>query len=316
MTDSYHNRNIDVTRLFPQAEEFKFGYFPDRNGIQIFYRGWKKKNTQIPSCPKVMLVIHGMVAHSEPYIPLADVVVDGELIVYAIDLIGHGYSEGMRGDYSSYRLFLENIEDALVFLLHNHPDSDFYLCGESMGGLLAILYLIILYPKSAPVAIKKALFWAPALAPSKAQITFRSILKGLKIGFFLLLAPAQPLFLTEHRDCFQVKEIENYDAEDPKNLAKYSVRYLLNIKKGLDYVKRVKGWQLLTIPFCIIVGEKDIVVDPQASQTFFENSLVKSRSEFISVPNSWHCVYKDPNFTPEFQSKVREFLKRENLERQ
>src|SRR5919202_4737314 len=88
----------------------------------------------------VMIIAHGYGEHIGRYERLADALVGTGAVVYAVDHVGHGKSEGER-------VLVEDFED-LVTDLHvldgtarrEHPGLPVVLLGHSMGGLIAARY--------------------------------------------------------------------------------------------------------------------------------------------------------------------------------
>jgi alpha-beta hydrolase superfamily lysophospholipase len=94
--------------------------------------------SQVPT--HIVVIAHGYGEHIGRYEAVADALVRNGVVVYAVDHIGHGKSEGER-------VFVENFED-LVTDLHTldeaarkeQPGLPVVLLGHSMGGLIASRY--------------------------------------------------------------------------------------------------------------------------------------------------------------------------------
>jgi alpha-beta hydrolase superfamily lysophospholipase len=307
--DPYHNPQMQATRKDPKAEEFEYGHFQNRNGLALFFRGWKLKQTPFPSQPIIVLHIHGMISHSEPYMAMADGIVSTDTIVYGLDLEGHGHSEGIRGDYADQQIFLDNIDDALGYLTKKYPNSKIVLSGESMGGLLVTLYLTTVHFEKHQYPIEKVILWAPAYAPLLGTVNLQAVWLGITFLFKLLFAPKRVSIKPIHQDTFRDPLSFEYDLKDPINLQSTSARYTLNVKKGMDKLKRINAPTKIDISICIIHGTGDLIVSQAESQKFFEQCPTNGKSCYIKVPEAWHCIYKDPAFTEEYWKQLRGFLK-------
>jgi alpha-beta hydrolase superfamily lysophospholipase len=337
--ERFHNPIVQNFRNTKKAQEFEWGYFPDRKKMQIFYRGWKLPETFLEKKAmtggenennqnnqnhisnhniQVILHIHGMVSHSEAYIALADYLIGPNRIMYGIDLQGHGHSEGLRGDYADFELFLENIEDALKFLHQKYPNARFILSGESMGGLATVLYLATKnyeYENNNGVPlITKSLLWAPALGLAAGDITWKDFIMGVGIGFRLLFCPHRISIPVIHQKTFRNPVALKFDCEDPINLAKYSAKYIWNIYKGMKRVHQVKNPPIekrIQIPVCCIQGGNDQVVAKQKGLDLIEVLTKQQNSQiftFLEVPEAWHNIFTDPAFTKEYSQKITQFL--------
>ena len=62
--------------------------------------------------------------------------------VYALDLQGHGKSEGKRGHIKSFEEYLDSVESSLIFIRKKFLDTPIILFGHSLGGLIGLNFLI------------------------------------------------------------------------------------------------------------------------------------------------------------------------------
>lgn len=67
--------------------------FKDINEENIYYQYWLP-DTEIKS---VILIIHGLAEHSGRYMNIVNRFVPLGVAIYALDHIGHGKSDGLRG---------------------------------------------------------------------------------------------------------------------------------------------------------------------------------------------------------------------------
>jgi alpha-beta hydrolase superfamily lysophospholipase len=88
----------------------------------------------------VVVIAHGYGEHIGRYEQLADALVANGAVVYAVDHVGHGKSEGER-------VLVQDFEDVVTDLhaldetaRRQHPDLPVVLLGHSMGGLIATRY--------------------------------------------------------------------------------------------------------------------------------------------------------------------------------
>jgi alpha-beta hydrolase superfamily lysophospholipase len=252
-----------------------------------------------------------MVSHSEPYIALADGLVGEQTIVYGMDLRGHGHSEGVRGDYAVFQDFLDDIGAMLQFLADRYPRASFILCGESMGGLAATLFAATGQLGGNQVSLAGLLLWAPAYRPVLGGMSFRDVFMGIGMVLKLIFCRKRVSIGALHEKTFRDPASQAYDETDPLNLPAYSARYLWNINSGMGRLKAL-GAGRLTIPVCIVHGADDQVVSQPASAAFFEGLApqVKGANRYFLIPNAWHCIYKDPDFTTENWHQVTEFIAR------
>ena len=106
-------------------------------GSRLHYRAWT------PSAPRgALLVVHGLFEHGGRYRELARVAGEAGIATLALDLRGHGASEGRRGHVRRFEDFLEDVDRFLAVADQALPEAvPRFLLGHSMGGLIAIRYL-------------------------------------------------------------------------------------------------------------------------------------------------------------------------------
>lgn len=85
---------------------------------------------------------------------------------YIVDLRGHGYSQGVRGDASSIHRVWQDVEETIRFIKTKNPKSKIYLTGHSSGAGLIINYSANMQNKLEDAYI----FLAPYLGPKSNTI--------------------------------------------------------------------------------------------------------------------------------------------------
>ena len=100
----------------------------------IFYRAWLHPDAQRP----VLLIMHGLGAHSGWFIDMGNSLNEQGLTVYAIDHRGFGRSGGMRGHAAQAQTPVRDAEAALAEIRRRHPDAPVSLLGHSLGAIFAL----------------------------------------------------------------------------------------------------------------------------------------------------------------------------------
>lgn len=96
-------------------------FYLESRGEQIFYRKWGYP--QVFLNHKIILIIHGLGYHSQPYKNIMDYLPGESVLVYAMDLKGHGLSGGDKGVMGTVGENLSDINQMRVLLLKRESDS-------------------------------------------------------------------------------------------------------------------------------------------------------------------------------------------------
>jgi len=105
----------------------------------LYARMWSPMDR---SARGIAILVHGLGDHSGHYESFARRMVNRHWSVFAIDLPGHGRSPGRRGASPSYNRLLAMIALARAALAHRLAGVPQVLIGHSMGGNLAINYVL------------------------------------------------------------------------------------------------------------------------------------------------------------------------------
>ena len=88
----------------------------------------------------VALLSHGYGEHVGRYQHVADALVQAGAVVYGLDHVGHGRSEGDRAVVPDYDSVVEDLRQLHLRAREEHPGLPVALIGHSMGGLIGLRY--------------------------------------------------------------------------------------------------------------------------------------------------------------------------------
>ncbi len=83
------------------------------------------------------MLVHGIHEHSGRYAYVASRLMLKGIEVHAIDLRGHGQSEGERGQIDSFAEYLLDVDQLVRHVAARGSGAPMFLMGHSMGGLIA-----------------------------------------------------------------------------------------------------------------------------------------------------------------------------------
>jgi len=91
--------------------------------------------------PKALVVlIHGLGEEASKYDTVALRLNEAGYSVYAIDLPGHGKSEGKRGHVGCSYEIVKIVDAVIIYAKKDCPDVPVFVMGHSMGGNIALSY--------------------------------------------------------------------------------------------------------------------------------------------------------------------------------
>jgi alpha-beta hydrolase superfamily lysophospholipase len=148
------------------------GILESTDGTQL-HAAWSA-----PDEPKgTVVLVHGLGEHSGRHAHVAQRLVDAGYAVGQFDLRGHGRSPGTRG-HTPFGPTMDDIEAALDDAETRVPGVPRFLYGHSLGGLLAITYVLRRRPALAGVVVSSAGLRSPVL-DQRLKITAARLLGSL-----------------------------------------------------------------------------------------------------------------------------------------
>ena len=256
------------------------------DGLDLHLRRWQAED--VPH-QWTFVVVHGLGEHGGRYQHLAEWFTPLGTTVYAMDHRGHGRSGGQRGHAPSLKTLLDDI-DAVVTRARAESGGPVVLIGHSFGGLLAIAYAL-----GHQDHIDRAVFSAPLLLLKVKVPAWKRRLANI------LPKIAPRLSLSNEVD-------SNLLSHDPATGRTYSSDPLVHdritaglygdtIARGEEFIARAPE---LLVPFLLMHGRDDQIVDPIGSQRFFARATAPERA-FCLYPGFYHEIFNELGHEKVFQ---------------
>ena len=222
-------------------------------GYKIFLRSW---STDRPPSHNI-LIIHGLGEHSGRYDEFANFFLKKNIGVFAFDLVGHGKSEGVKGHVSKIENFIDDIEEVLTKVRKKYINIPIILFGHSLGGCLALNYLIERKSKEINSAIISSAWIITKVKLPKYLLKFQHLLSLIfpKIRLNNRLNP---------NDLSKDKEIVKNYINDPYVHDRISLNLFKEVNKGIKKIK--KESHKLNLPILITHGKKDRIISHKGSE--------------------------------------------------
>ena len=246
------------------------------NKKNIFLRSWPSNNDPTYN----IIIIHGLGEHSGRYKKFANFFMKKNIGVFSFDLIGHGKSDGLKGHISNIKDFTDSIEDVLIEVRRRYINTPIILFGHSLGGCLALNYLIERKSKEISLAIISS-----AWIETKIQIPkYLLIIQRVMHTLFPKVRLSNRL---DTKDLSKdIKIVDKYK-NDPLVHDRISLNLLSEINKTIKKIKN-KDYNI-EIPVLIIHGKKDKIISYKGSELIhkkIKNSKLKLYDNVYHEPHN------------------------------
>jgi len=238
-------------------------------GVDCALYKWSPPNKDI-DVKGIAVVYHGFGAHSNyPTVKYASsLLAESGLLVYGLDLPGHGASPGTRGLLTGVD---DLIEDGVAVAKYAKEDGGgedlpLYLVGSSMGGAIALAVANRL-----PEIVKGVVMLAPMLSLNVGS-SARTALGALSCMPLINNMPLIPSSATtpdqQYRDAERRAECEKDTMTYKGNMRPQSANTCVAFT---DYIQQ--SFDKVTVPFLCMIAEEDVVVDNSQTKTLMEKAL-------------------------------------------
>lgn len=249
-----------------------------RDGLQLYARGFSPANT-----PRaIVTLIHGHGDHSGRYDHVAEAFCAAGYALLTFDLRGHGISDGQRGHTPSFDAIMDDIADFMAQSVRRFAGLPQFLYGHSLGGNLAINYVLLRNPDLAG-AIITGPWLRLAFEPPPAKITLGRMMDRISPAF------TQPSGLDTAGISRDPRVVSAY-VSDPLVHDKITARsFLAFYTSGIWALDHAEDWQM---PMLLMHGGADRLTSPVASQAFAEKA--GKNVTFRLWPGLFHEIHNEP----------------------
>jgi len=261
---------------FEQVYKSENRFFTVRDNKRIFvYRFAKKSDNTI-------IVIHGVSSNAYMYNKTAGLLQEAtQTEVYAIDLRGHGQSEGNSGDVDYINQYVDDLADIIKEIRKEKPNGKIIIAGHSMGGGIALRYAMAKQYEQ-PDGF---LLFAPLIGHNSPAYAQDQVSGGTIEEPFMKIHIERIIGLT------MLNEIDNhaYDSlpvlflnlPEAVTLRKYSYR----ANKSMTPDDYVAGLRAVNKPMLVLMGNEDEVFSASATK---EAIMKNSNAGFQIIDKASH----------------------------
>lgn len=264
-----------------------------RDGTAILVRHWAARGEAWAS----VVMVHGLAEHCGRYDRVGAQLARAGLDVHGFDLRGFGGSGGPRASIDRWSQFHDDLEERLVAVRSLAPARPLVLSGHSMGGLIALGYVLDgrarpdLLVLSAPAIGARIPLWQRALVA-----TLRRIAPGMTIANRL-----------DPDDLSCVASVGEAYVKDPLNQHRSTVRFA---HAAFAEQQRVAASiDRLSIPTLVVHGSDDEIVPPAVSEPLARRPGVTRRT-YPGLRHELHNEVAGPQVIGDELDWIRERVSR------
>lgn len=240
----------------------------------IIYRRWEAHPSKA-----VLLLVHGLGAHTGRWEFLADFFFKNDISSYALELKGFGETRGSRGHIDSFNVYFDDIRRLLNIIKRENPKQKVFLLGESMGGIIS--FLMAIYE---PGLFSGLICISPAF---QSRLKF-TLLDYLKIFFPLLYNPKKQFDLPFNSEmCTRDIDYQKTMDADEREYRRASSKLLSEF--AIAQIRSQILKDRLKTPVLFLVAGVDKLVDSGESLKIFKGLKVKDKA-IIQYPNMYHAL--------------------------
>ena len=267
-----------------------------KDGLLLKGSFWEQENAKA-----VINLIHGFGEHCQRYRKFAERLNEKGYTVAAIDLRGHGRSEGKRGYIKSFSNLLDDVDVLLDFSISRWKNKKQFLYGHSMGGNI-VSHFGLRYPERIDALIVSSPWYKLTSPPS-------AVLMALAKALYKIF----PNFIKKHQLNI------SYMSHDPVIVEEYINDPLMHkhISMNLFFgIQRSGNWILanpdkLAVPAYLQHGNQDQITSFNASRYFYEQA---SRLDKDLIFKEWDEGYHElhnETFKEEVMQAVIDWLNKQ-----
>jgi alpha-beta hydrolase superfamily lysophospholipase len=233
------------------------GYFDAADGRRLYEQHWLPEGAPVAH----LVIVHGFAEHSSRYAYTAEALVQRGYAVHALDLRGHGRSDGDRAYVRSMSEYLLDVRAFLGRVRERANGAPVFLLGHSMGGAVVALWLCVDRPD-----VRGALL-SGAVLPSKPTIGSR-VQRWISLALGRIASRLPMVKLNAADVSRDPEEVAKYDSDPLIYRGRIRAGLAAAMTRALDRVKR--DTPNIQLPLLIMHGTADALAKPEGSIEFHE----------------------------------------------
>jgi alpha-beta hydrolase superfamily lysophospholipase len=251
-------------------------FVASRDGTRIAYRAWPERQAKV-----TLAVAHGLGEHAGRYAAFAEAMGSRGIGTFAMDLRGHGQSQGQRGHIDAWSEWTDDIS-AFLGEVENQVAGEVVPLGHSFGGAAMLSAALDGKLRGA----KRFIVSSPALKAKVAVPRWKTNLGAISSRWMPRVSLSNEV---DAGTLSRVPEVVTAYTTDPLVHSKISSRLYTEWAKATQDVLGRAGQ--IKLPFLVLAGTNDQLIDPAGSEELHRRSA--AMSELHLLPGRYHEPFND-----------------------
>jgi alpha-beta hydrolase superfamily lysophospholipase len=249
------------------------------DGLTLHWQAWLPDGEGIAA----VALVHGGAEHGGRYGRLVSHLVGRGHEVYALDLRGHGRSEGRRGSLGRFSDYLGDLDALLALMSAQGAASSTFLIGYSLGGLVcATCALDHQHEVAGLIMAAPALGVGAGVSPLQFRIA----------GLLAAVAPRMPLFRLDPDSMMQDPAVRAAYRADPLVMhGRFDAGLIYQLVVAMRALPDRAGE--LTLPLLVMHGADDVTADPRRSRELVASAGSADRTLRL-YERMRHDIFNEP----------------------
>lgn len=253
--------------------------------VRLFGQAWKPNSVN-----GTILLIHGFAEHIGNYGRLINDFVEANFAVIALDMRGHGLSEGIRGFVESPQCYAEDIEEWVDYCFpHIAPNKPLFIWGHSLGALVG-LHLILrgnLPVQPAAASLSSPLLGFPRLSGIRKILMRFSSVVGRLFPTLQLSSGIPDTALSSDRRYLERRGLDGLVHRT------VTPAWVINVGKTIREVQLSTGEFERICPILLMLAGQEHVTNLVDARDFAFRNLSSLDHKVIEFPDALHELEKD-----------------------
>lgn len=293
----FHYYGFDDSALKASAG-YSIGVIKHKNW-RLVAHWWRREHSR-----GTVFIAHGLFDHVGIYLKLIAFLLDDGYSVFAVDMPGHGLSEGPSAEIDNFSEYVEVLETCVDTVILENKVSEgkvsgkdqqtLIMLGQSTGGA-AVAHFLMTGKQRAQIA--RAILLAPLLRPKG---WWSVNISWLLLHKFIRQVPRR--FAVNSNDQQFLDFLANRDPLQPQYI---SIRWLTAMRK---WIRIFPSFESCDTPLLIVQGDDDNTVDWKYNTGIFQSKFPQSKLVILQDAKH-HLVNESAIHEHKVQHVIAEFLK-------